>query len=298
MGKILVTGGTVFVSRYVAEYFAKRGDQIFVLNRGSRPQSHGVTLIQGDRGNLGTVLKKYNFDAVLDVTSYTGADVEHLLDALGDFGAYILVSSSAVYPETLPQPFTEEQPGGPNSIWKAYGVNKLAAEEVLTRRVPGAYILRPPYLYGPMQNLYREPFVFECAEQKRPFALPGEGKMKLQFFHVEDLCRFIQILLEKRPENRIFNVGNPETVSVLRWVQLCYKVVGAPLKTIHMGPEHPQRSYFCFYDYEYTLDVTRQTALMPETKPLLQGLQEPYVWFRDHREAVVRKPYEEYLSRL
>lgn len=298
MGKILVTGGTVFVSRYVAEYFAKRGDQIFVLNRGSRPQSHGVTLIQGDRGNLGTVLKKYNFDAVLDITSYTGADVEHLLDALGDFGAYILVSSSAVYPETLPQPFTEEQPGGPNSIWKAYGVNKLAAEEVLTRRVSGAYILRPPYLYGPMQNLYREPFVFECAEQKRPFALPGEGKMKLQFFHVEDLCRFMQILLEKRPENRIFNVGNPETVSVLRWVQLCYKVVGAPLETIHMGPEHPQRSYFCFYDYEYTLDVTRQTALMPETKPLLQGLQESYAWFRDHREAVVRKPYEEYLSRL
>lgn len=122
--------------------------------------------------------------------------------------------------------------------------------------------------------------------------------MKLQFFHVEDLCRFMQILLEKRPENRIFNVGNPETVSVLRWVQLCYKVVGAPLKTIHMGPEHPQRSYFCFYDYEYTLDVTRQTALMPETKPLLQGLQESYAWFRDHREAVVRKPYEEYLSRL
>ena len=110
MGKILVTGGTVFVSRYVAEYFAKRGDQIFVLNRGSRPQSHGVTLIQGDRGNLGTVLKKYNFDAVLD--------------------------------------------------------------------------------------------------------------------------------------------------------------------------------------------VTRQTALMPETKPLLQGLQESYAWFRDHREVVVRKPYEEYLSRL
>ena len=298
MRKILVTGGTVFVSRYVAEYFAKRGDQVFVLNRGSRPQSPGVTLIQGDRGNLGTALKKYSFDAVLDITSYTGADVEHLLDALGDFGTYILVSSSAVYPETLPQPFTEEQPGGPNSIWKTYGVNKLAAEEVLTRRVPGAYILRPPYLYGPMQNLYREPFVFECAEQKRPFALPGEGQMKLQFFHIEDLCRFMQILLEKRPENRIFNVENPETVSVLQWVQLCYEVVGAPLKTIHMGPEHPQRNYFCFYDYEYTLDVTRQTALMPETKPLLQGLQESYAWFRDHREAVVRKPYGEYLSRL
>ena len=39
MKKILVTGGTVFVSRYVAEYFAKQGNQVFVLNRNSRPQS-------------------------------------------------------------------------------------------------------------------------------------------------------------------------------------------------------------------------------------------------------------------
>ena len=35
MKKILVTGGIVFVSRYVAEYFAKQGNQVFVLNRNS-----------------------------------------------------------------------------------------------------------------------------------------------------------------------------------------------------------------------------------------------------------------------
>lgn len=34
--------------------------------------------------------------------------------------------------------------------------------------------------------------------------------MKLQFFHVEDLCRFIDILVEKQPEQHIFNVGNKE----------------------------------------------------------------------------------------
>ena len=62
MRKILVTGGTVFVSRYVAEYFVKKGDNVYVLNRNSRPQSKGVTLIEADRNALGNILKNYNFD--------------------------------------------------------------------------------------------------------------------------------------------------------------------------------------------------------------------------------------------
>ena len=33
MRKLLVTGGTVFVSRYVADYFARRGDDVYVLSR-------------------------------------------------------------------------------------------------------------------------------------------------------------------------------------------------------------------------------------------------------------------------
>lgn len=38
MRKILVTGGTVFVSRFVANYFAGKGDDVYVLNRNSKPQ--------------------------------------------------------------------------------------------------------------------------------------------------------------------------------------------------------------------------------------------------------------------
>lgn len=296
MRNILVTGGTVFVSRFVAAYFVGRGDRVYVLNRNSRPQPAGVTLIEADRNQLGDVLKGYAFDAVLDVTSYTREDVKNLVDALGSFGDYVFVSSSAVYPETLPQPFREEQPGGPNSIWGAYGVHKLAAEDYLRENVPQAYILRPPYLYGPMQNLYREPFVFECAEAGRPFYLPGEGEMPLQFFHVEDLCRFMEVLLEKRPEQRVYNVGNPETVTVREWVEACYAAVGAPLRTVSAGPEHGQRSYFCFHDYGYCLDVTRQRALMPDTKPLAEGLRESWEWFRTHRDTVNRKPYFQYID--
>ena len=295
MRKILVTGGTVFVSRFVANYFAQKGDDVYVLNRNSKPQLPGVTLIEGDRNDLGDKLKSYEFDAVLDVTAYTREHVENLVNALGKFRDYIMVSSSAVYPETNPQPFTVDQTCGPNSIWGIYGTNKLATEEYLWQAVPHAYILRPPYLYGPMQNVYREPFVFECAEAGQKFYIPGDGSMKMQFFHVEDLCRFIEILLEKHPVERIFNVGNPVAVTISDWVKLCYDAVGADLVTVSVVG-HPQRSYYCFHDYDYYLDVTRQTALMPNVKPLAEGLKESYEWFRQNRDAVMRRPYTEYIN--
>ena len=215
---ILVTGGTVFVSHFTAEYFTERGDQVYVLNRGSRPQPEGVTAILADRHALGDALKGIHFDAVLDITAYTAEDVHDLLDALESFDDYILISSSAVYPATNLQPFTEEQPCGPNVHWGAYGTNKLNAEEALLSRVPDAYILRPPYLYGPMENLYRSPYVFECAESGLPFPIP-QRDIQLQFFHVEDLCRFMTVLLQLHPSEHIYNVGNPNSVSISEWLR-------------------------------------------------------------------------------
>ena len=53
MKKILVTGGTVFVSRYIAEYYVTKGYDVYVLNRNTKEQSKGVTLIEADRHNLG-----------------------------------------------------------------------------------------------------------------------------------------------------------------------------------------------------------------------------------------------------
>lgn len=295
MKKILVTGGTVFVSRYVAQFFAQRGNDVYVLNRGTRPQESDVTLIQADRNRMGDALMGHHFDAVLDITAYTRQDVENLLTGLDSFGDYVLISSSAVYPETNPRPFGEDQSTGPNAVWGSYGTNKLAAENYLLEKVPYAYILRPPYLYGPMQNIYREPYVFECAEQGRKFYLPGDGGMKLQFLHVEDLCRFMEILLVKHPRQRIFNVGNPETVTVSQWVKLCYDVVGTPLETVSVTG-HPQRSYFCFHDYEYALDVDAQMEFLGNVKPLEEGLRDSWEWFRENRETVPRRPYQAYID--
>ena len=56
MKKILITGGTKFVSKYAAQYFSEQHYEVYVLNRNTKPQIQGVTLIEGDRHELGDAL--------------------------------------------------------------------------------------------------------------------------------------------------------------------------------------------------------------------------------------------------
>jgi len=294
--RILINGGTIFVSRYTATYFVQRGYDVYVINRGNHPQVDGVKFIKSDRHLLNGILKNIHFDAVLDTCSYEELDVKDILNELESYDDYILISSSAVYPETLTQPYHEEQPIGPNKIWGNYGLGKIAAEKYLMAHNPNAYILRPPYLYGPMNNVYRESFVFDCAEAGRKFYVPKDGKMKLQFFHVEDLCILMEKILLSHPKQHIINVGNQEIIDINRFVEMCYEIVGAELEKVYITQHDNQRSYFSFYDYNYTLDITQMQKLLPTQKDLYKGLTESYQWYREHKEDVIKRPYMQFID--
>lgn len=182
------------------------------------------------------------------------------------------------YPETLPQPYIEEQEVGINSIWGPYGSNKITAEQYLLQQTPHAYILRPPYLYGSIRNLYREPFVFKCALKKRPFYILDDGKMLLQFFHVEDLYNLLEKIINDHP-----------IIDINRFAELYYQVVGEPLKKIYVSNYKNQRDYFSFHKYEYILDVSKQ-------KDLFFGLKESFVWYLGHKDDVIKKDCLEFID--
>ena len=297
MKKILITGGTTFVSRYVAEYFVCCNYDVYVLNRNSKTQVKGVKLIEGDRHNLGNLLNNTYFDVVADITAYTSKDIIDLYNALDSFDQYIMISSSAVYPEYGTQPFLEESEKDVNKFWGIYGTNKIEAENALLERVPEAYILRPPYLYGAMNNVYREAFVFECARADRKFYLPGDGKMKMQFFHVKDLCRLIEVIINDKPSEHILNVGNVEAVSIKDWVTKCYKCIGKEPIFVNVYDDIEQRNYFCFHNYEYYLDVQRQNKIYKETVSLDDGLKESAEWYFANESEINKKPYFDYIDK-
>lgn len=293
--KILITGGTVFVSKFIAEYYVNQGNDVYVLNRNTKPQVQNVKLIECNRREINGRLKGIRFDTVIDVNAYTAEDVNALLDNLEGFENFIMISSSAVYPETLELPFKETDLCGKNKFWGDYGTNKINAENALLRRVPHAYIIRPPYLYGEYNNVYREAFVFDCAERDMQFYLPKDGALPLQFFHVEDLCKFIDALLKFKPSKNIFNVGNAP-VTIKEWVENCYEAVGKAPVFINVSDEIEQRKFFPFYDYGYVLDTSAQNEIMPKLLSLKDGLIRAYKWYKDNKSAVNIKNYFDFIE--
>ncbi len=296
MKKILVTGGTTFVSKFTAQFFVQKGYEIYVLNRGTKPQVDGVKFLKGDRHNLGTLLNGHFFDAVLDITAYNGNDVNDILTSGVTFGTYVLLSSSAVYVETEPMPFSEDSLRGENAFWKQYGTGKIEAENTALKLIPDSYIIRPPYLYGPMNNVYREAFVFDCANQNRPFYLPKDGKMKLHFFHVRDLCKIMERIIQEKPAEHILNVGNPDLITIKDWVTLCYECAGKKPVFLNIHKNIEQRNYFPFYDYDYSLDITKQKALLPEVSDIHAGLKECYDWYIKNEADVRKKPLIQFID--
>ena len=122
--------------------------------------------------------------------------------------------------------------------------------------------------------------------------------MKLQFFYVEDLCKFMDVLLEVKPKEHIFNVGNKETITIKEWVELCYKVANKKLEFVNVNNIENQRDYFCFHDYEYELDVTNQLKYFSCTKSILYGLKESFEWYVNNKDKVKSKEYIKFIDNI
>ena len=120
--------------------------------------------------------------------------------------------------------------------------------------------------------------------------------MKLQFFYIEDLCKVLENILITNPSQKIFNLGNENTISILDWLKLCYQVVGKNLEVVSVSKNISQRNYFCFYDYEYYLDVTKQKSILENTTSLKDGLEKSYQWYKNNKEKVNRKNYFEFID--
>ena len=166
MRQILVIGGSAFVGLAVVGAFLRDGCKVAVLNRGHRSVK-GVEQISADRNDIGEVLTAIGsrtFDAVVDTNCYRPQQARILCEALGGQAARLLmISSAAVYADDAAQPPSENQPLGGATAWGDYGRDKFQAERVFLES-PFAHvsILRPPYIFGPGNNLDRERWSVAC----------------------------------------------------------------------------------------------------------------------------------------
>lgn len=298
--KVLLMGGSVFVGAAVRHGLQRAGHDLVAVTRGRVHSAWGGMLhIPADRQNangLRTALACHRFDAVVDVSCYTGAECSTLLGALAAPPAiHILVSSAAVYDRRLaPPPFVETAATGGDPIWGDYGVEKDRAERVLLERSARGsqiFIFRPPYIYGPNNNVEREQFLWARILNGKAILTPGDGQTLMQFCHVEDLVAVIVEALGGRPRPGTYNIGPQRFMTIGQYLESLARACGRPIQIEHVADRTiAAREYFPFRDAELTLDTTAQhRAFACQFRGFDEGLQETFEWFSAHRGFPMRE---------
>ncbi|MBI1735426.1 MAG: NAD-dependent epimerase/dehydratase family protein [Candidatus Rokubacteria bacterium] len=294
--RVLVLGGTEFISHHLVRSLVRDGHEVAVLNRGRRPERlpGGVRTIVADRKDhaaLRTALAGERVDALVDVTyaPTTGEDVDATLDALaGRAGHVLFVSTGRVYDHARPIPYDEDAVR--SLYWGDYAKHKIAGEEALFRRhrehgLP-VTVVRPTHVYGPMNTRNNETFFFDRLVRGRPVLVPGAGGWLRQFGHVEDLVEAMAAMLGRRAAfGRAYNVTGEEVITQVGFAELVADVVKRPLSLVHCpdssGPKAPPFGQNLVYDCHavYTTSRLRVELGLRPRYTLAAGIAQTFEWY-------------------
>lgn len=296
--RILVLGGSYFVGRHIALEFARKGADVVVLNRGTRPVNFPVLVAdRNDVRGMREALRGQSFDVVVDTSCQDTGQAFAAMQALGGrYRRYVFISTPAVYDDGAPRPLVESAPAGGSKAWGDFGANKAKAELLLREMCSQKLtIVRPAYVYGPFNNLARETFIWSRVLRDKPVFVPGSGTTQVSFIHAHDLAAIVRVLaLDDRARGATYNVAHPEPVTFERWVREVARAAGAEARVVHVpaGTLHlSARDYFPFRDQELTLDVEALANICELPKvDLAAGLAQTFEFHsRDALELVARE---------
>jgi nucleoside-diphosphate-sugar epimerase len=205
--KILVLGGTVFLSKAITAEAVRRGHDVVCAARGaSGGVPEGARLIPIDRNKPGAFdqLAGEQFDSVIDVSKYS---VNWVRDALEAFGHttphWTFVSSISVYADhsTLNNellPPLEDDPAAEFSS-ERYGSVKVASENAVREAVAGReFIVRAGLITGPDDPTDRFGYWPARMAQGGRVVVPDSPDLALQHIDVRDLAQWIVFAAEER----------------------------------------------------------------------------------------------------
>jgi nucleoside-diphosphate-sugar epimerase len=308
--RVLVMGGTEFISLHLVRELLSRGHEVTVFNRGRRAERlpDGVRAIAGDRkdhAGLGLRLQGSRFDGVFDITYAPthGEDVAALLAALEGQPHIVFISTGRVYDHTLPIPYSEETPR--SLYWGDYARHKIAAEDLLfeRQRTGGGpvTIVRPTHVMGPLNTRNNETFFMDRIRYGRPVLVPGHGGWLRQFGHVEDLALAMAAMLgNPKAYGQAYNVMGEDTVTQVGFVELIADVMKKPVTFRHFdagllksfdrpGPVFGQNLVYDCHAVHTTTKLRQELGILPRYT-LSRALAHTWEWYQ--REKLVDRPVD------
>ena len=248
---IVITGGSGFVGSYLCERLINDGHNLIVVdnlltgsteNISDLMDNDNFSFIEHDVQNHIEIENKVDYVLHFASAASPKAYTEHPVNTLkaGSIGTlntlglakkhnsqYLLASTSEVYGDPLISPQNEEYWGNvnPNGERSMYDEAKRFAEAA-TATYSRSYdikakIVRIFNTYGPRMQLNDgrvvTNFIFQ-ALQDNNITIYGDGSQTRSFSYVEDTVDGI-ILLMQSNEYDVFNIGNPNEITVLELAQ-------------------------------------------------------------------------------
>ncbi len=206
--KILVLGGTVFLSRNVAQYAVEHDHLVTTFSRGITGEPvRGARHLTGDRNDPESLrqVADHDYDLVFD-TAYFPFQVRHAVDLLEPLaGHYAFTSTVNVFPgwpekadyhaggtwdgdpdvegEDVPAELSDAGPYG----WRKAGAEKAVLRRFGERRTS---ILRAGLIVGPYDGIGRLPWWISRIARGGQVLAPGRPEDELRLIDARDIAAF------------------------------------------------------------------------------------------------------------
>jgi nucleoside-diphosphate-sugar epimerase len=259
--RILVIGGTGFVGPHVIRRLAAKGHEILCFHRveSQADLPSEVAHLHGDRAKLAVYRERFaRFapDVVLDTRPMNEQDARTAMETFrGIARRLVALSSGDVYRaygviqrsesgSLEPTPITEDAPLR-ERLYPYRGETPRTAddpmrwvddyEKILVERVVmgdpelSGTVLRLPMIYGPGDDYHRLFAYLKRMDDCRPAIVVEDSEAAWRWTRgfVEDLADAIVLaLVDDRASGRIYNVGEPDALSLADWVRAIGQAAG------------------------------------------------------------------------
>lgn len=257
--KLLILGGSGFVSSHLAQKAMEYGHEVWVLTRGSKPVPDGAISLRADRSDSQAFKKviadeDIRWDAVLDCICMNAVAARQDVEVFRDRTKQLLVISTDIVYEPAARKFPQAEEGE-NWVADGYAGNKRLCELEFLNADTGDMswtILRPGHIFGPGSQLgclplhQRDPQLIKRLIAHEPISLVGGGHFLLHPVYVTDLCELMLDLLgNQKAHNRIFCVGGPEVIECRKYYQIIADILKVDIKIEDIPmeaflPSHPE----------------------------------------------------------
>jgi nucleoside-diphosphate-sugar epimerase len=317
---VLVIGGSRFSGRHIINYLLENEHKVTVLNRGHSEKNFppfykaieyqypkGVTVLHADRtkkDEFTKVLDGKSYEAIIDTCAMTEGDIQNVMDISTDkLQNYIFISTAGVYDEKNITffPITEDTPMGPDTddYPIEYTRNKRKAENLCNKGFKEngfpVTIIRPVFIYGPNNPMYREIYFFDRISDKKPIFMPGNGDCLNDFVHSKDVAWLATIPLDKKKAiGQTYNATGGGAITLNHYTSVLSDIIGNETEVIHYDPKILEKDelkpanynqMFPFFFHMHFFVSREKSVIELGYKPtdFIEGIKSTYKWYLENK---------------